>query len=284
MIPDVPRIHVGRRVAEFIDFLQENASPVFDGVRWLVHGPTERLEELLLYPDSVLVALAAGLIAWWLRSWQFAIFVVFGFLLIDGMNMWTDAMETLALITVAGMIAILFAIPLGVAAAQSRAVSVAARPVLDFMQTMPVFVYLIPAILLFGIGIVPGAVATTAFAIAPGIRLTELGIRQVDHEVIEAAQAFGASKNQILLRVQLPLALPTIMAGINQIVMLALSMVVIVGMVGAAGLGGEVVRSISTLNASLGVEAGLSVVILAIFLDRITEGIGRRVDPARAGA
>jgi ABC-type proline/glycine betaine transport system permease subunit len=152
------------------------------------------------------------------------------------------------------------------------------------MQTLPAFVYLIPAIFFFRIGIVPGLVATLVFAIPPGIRLTELGIRQVDQEVVEAAQAFGATKNQVLLRVQLPLALPTIMAGVNQVIMLALSMVVIAGMVGAGGLGGEVVRAISRLNVSLGVEAGLGVVIVAIFLDRITEAIGRKVDPSRVAA
>ncbi len=280
-MPDIPRIHVGRRAADFLDFLSENAPFIFDAIRWLLHGPIRTLESWLLVPDPIFIALAAGLLAWWLRGWQFALFTVPAFLLIDGMEMWRRAMQTLALITVAGLAAMVLAIPIGIAAAQSRIVSLAVRPVLDFMQTMPVFVYLIPAIILFGIGIVPGAVATIAFAIAPGIRLTELGIRQVDREVIEAAQAFGASKNQILLRVQLPLALPTIMAGVNQIVMLALSMVVIAGLVGAGGLGGEVIRAIQTLNMSLGVEAGLSVVILAIFLDRITEGVGRRVDPSR---
>lgn len=283
-MPDIPRIHVGNWVADLFEFLRENVPWFFRAVRWLLHGPTRELEDLLLMPDPIFIALAVGLLAWWLRGWQFALFAAPAFLLIDGMNMWFRAMQTLALITVAGLVAITFAIPLGIAAAQSRYMSLAVRPILDFMQTMPVFVYLIPAIFLFGIGVVPGAVATTAFAIAPGIRLTELGIRQVDQEVVEAAQAFGASKNQILLRVQLPLALPTIMAGVNQIVMLALSMVVIAGMVGAGGLGGEVVRAIQSLNISLGVEAGLSVVILAIFLDRMTEAVGRRVDPARSAS
>jgi len=283
-MPSVPRIEVGNFVAEIVRWLQSNGTPAWDGVRWLLLGPTQGLEDLLLILPAPIMALLAATLAWRLRGWQFGVFTLGSFLLLDGINMWSHAMKTLAMITVATFVAVSVAVPVGIMAARNYAVSASVRPVLDFMQTLPAFVYLIPAIFFFRIGIVPGLVATLVFAIPPGIRLTELGIRQVDQEVVEAAQAFGATKNQVLLRVQLPLALPTIMAGVNQVIMLALSMVVIAGMVGAGGLGGEVVRAISRLNVSLGVEAGLGVVIVAIFLDRITEAIGRKVDPSRVAA
>ncbi len=277
-MPDVPRIPLGDRVESGIEWLRDNFEPAWDGVRWLLLGPTQRLEDLLLYLPAPIMALIVALVAWRLRSWQFAIFIGLAFVLVDAMEMWAEAMATLALITIATLCALTIAVPLGVLASRSNAFSTAIRPVLDFMQTLPSFVYLIPAIFFFSIGIVPGIVATLIFSIPPGIRLTELGIRQVDAEVVEAAQAFGATKNQILFRVQLPLALATIMAGVNQVIMLALSMVVVAGFVGAGGLGAEVIRAIATLNMSLGVEAGLSVVIIAIFLDRMTEALGRRVD------
>jgi glycine betaine/proline transport system permease protein len=280
-MPSVPRIELGDWVAEIVRWLQSNASPVWDAIRWLLLGPTQTLEDILLFLPASVMAVLAAVLAWRLRGWRFGLFTLGAFLLMDGMNMWSHAMKTVALITVATLVAVSIAVPVGIMAARHRLVSSSVRPLLDFMQTLPAFVYLIPAIFFFRIGIVPGLVATLVFAIPPGIRLTELGIRQVDAEVVEAAQAFGATRNQVLLRVQLPLALPTIMAGVNQVIMLALSMVVIAGMVGAGGLGGEVVRAIQRLNVSLGVEAGLSVVIVAIFLDRITEAIGRKVDPSR---
>jgi len=280
----MPRIPVGNHVEALIQWLRDNASPAWDAVRWLLRGPTEGLEDILLYLPAPIMALIVALIAWRLRSWQFAVFIGVAFLMVDAMAMWRHAMSTLALITVATFCSLSIAIPLGVLAARSYAVSMAVRPVLDFMQTLPAFVYLIPAIFFFRIGIVPGIVATLIFSIPPGIRLTELGIRQVDAEVVEAAEAFGATKNQILFRVQLPLALATIMAGVNQVIMLALSMVVVAGFVGSGGLGGEVIRAISTLNMSLAVEAGLGVVVIAIFLDRMTEALGQRADRSRGSA
>jgi glycine betaine/proline transport system permease protein len=183
-------------------------------------------------------------------------------------------MQTLALVLVAALVAVVIAIPLGIWSARNPTVRAVLKPVLDFMQTMPAFVYLIPAIVFFSIGVVPGLVATVIFALPPGVRLTELGIRGVDSETVEAGQAFGATPAQILRGIQLPLAMPTILAGVNQVIMLALSMAVIAGMAGADGLGKMVVEAISTVNIAKGVEAGLGVVLIAVFLDRVTAALG----------
>jgi glycine betaine/proline transport system permease protein len=190
-----------------------------------------------------------------------------------GMDQWSATMETLSLVFFATVVALVLGIPLGVAAARWDRFSRLVRPLLDLMQTMPAFVWLVPVVTLFGIGVPAGLVATVIFALPPGVRLTELGIRQVDAEVVEAGHAFGATPRQILRETQLPLALPTIMAGVNQVIMLALSMAVIAGLVGGGGLGSQVTTSISRLDIGLGFEAGLSVVILAIFLDRVTASV-----------
>jgi glycine betaine/proline transport system permease protein len=179
-------------------------------------------------------------------------------------------------VLLASLVAIGIGVPIGIAAAQMDRVRTLIRPVLDFMQTLPVFVYLLPAVFFFGIGVVPGVVATTIFAIPPAVRLTELGIRQVDSEVVEAAVAFGSRPRQVLRDVQLPLAMPSIMAGVNQVIMLALSMVVIAGMVGGGGLGAVVVQAVTTLDIGKGFEGGLAVVIVAIYLDRVTAAFGAR--------
>lgn len=202
-----------------------------------------------------------------------------GFALIDSMALWDRAMSTLSLVLVATLIALVISLPLGIWAARSRTVSAVVRPVLDLLQTMPSMVLLIPAILFFGMGVPAGVVATLIFALAPGVRMTELGIRQVDAELVEAAEAFGTSPRDTLLRVQLPLALPTIMAGVNQVIMLGLSMVVIAGMVGTGGLGGAVNEAIGQLDIGLGFEAGLGIVVLAIYLDRMTGALGAQISP-----
>jgi glycine betaine/proline transport system permease protein len=185
-------------------------------------------------------------------------------------------------VIVAGVISMFIAIPLGVLAARSGAASKIIKPVMDFMQTLPAFVYLIPALFFFSVGTVPGLVSTIIFAMPPGVRLTELGIRQVDSEMVEAGHAFGTRPSRILTRIQIPLAMPTIMAGVNQVIMLSLSMVVIAGMVGAGGLGGVVYGAVTQLNVGKGFAGGLAVVILAIYLDRLTAGLGDRSAVARA--
>lgn len=272
------RIPVGDWADAGLDWAKDNLAIVFDGLDtgfdWMV---TSLTDVLLWVPALVLIAIFA-LIGWTLRSWQLALGTVISFLLILAMDVWTSAMQTFALVLVAALIAIVIAIPLGILMARNATARAVLRPVLDFMQTMPAYVYLIPAIIFFGIGVVPGVVATIIFSLPPGVRFTELGIRGVDAERVEAGQAFGATPGQILRGIQLQLAAPTIMGGINQVIMLSLSMAVIAGIAGADGLGKDVVASISTLNVPLGVEAGLGVVILAIFLDRVTSALGTPAD------
>jgi len=197
-------------------------------------------------------------------------------LVIASMGLWRETMQTLALVIGASLIALAAGLPLGIAMARRDAVESVVRPILDFMQTMPPFVYLIPAAIFFGLGKVPGTIATVIFAMPPAVRLTNLGIRQVSQENVEAGLAFGCTSRQLLYKVQIPLAMPSIMAGINQTIMLALSMVVIASMIGAGGLGNTVLTGIQRLDVGLGFEGGLGVVILAILLDRLTQSLGLR--------
>ncbi|MQA32746.1 ABC transporter permease subunit [Modestobacter roseus] len=272
----MPRIPLGDWIDTAFDWLKDNLEPVFDGISAVTETAVDGLASgLLLLPAIVMAALFAVL-GGVVRSVRFGVVSLLGLLLIIALELWVPAMETLALILVATLIAVLIGVPVGIAAARNDRVSAAVRPVLDFMQTMPGFVYLIPAVTFFSIGVVPGVVTTIIFALPPGVRLTELGIRQVDPELVEAGHAFGSPPGQILRRVQLPLALPTIMAGINQVIMLALSMAVIAGLIGAGGLGGVVVSGISRLDIGLGFEAGLAVVVLAVYLDRLTGALGQR--------
>ena len=268
------RIPLGSWVESFVDFITDTFGFIFDFIRAGFNGAYEGVEFLLGAPPFWAIMLVLGGLALGIRGWKFAVGTVVGLLVILGVDQWDNAMDTLALVLVASVLAIVIRVPLGILAAKSTLASNIIRPVLDFMQTMPAFVYLIPALILFRIGVVPGIVATIIFAMAPGVRLTELGIRSVDQEVVEAGQAFGASPWRILRQIQLPLATPTIMAGINQVIMLSLSMVVISGLVGAGGLGAQVIASLNRIDIALGFEAGLAVVILAIFLDRITASLG----------
>lgn len=263
-------IDLGGAVTKLVDWLRENLGPVFDGISSVMLELINAVLTVLTAPHAYVMTGVFTLLALSTRKWGFAAFTLLAFLLIQGMDLWVPAMESLALVIVASVIAVGIGVPIGIWAARSSRVSSAVRPVLDFMQTLPVFVYLLPAVFFFGVGVVPGVVSTTVFAIPPAVRLTELGIRQVDKEVVEAALAFGAKPRQMLRDVQFPMALPSIMAGVNQVIMLALSMVVIAGMVGAGGLGTIVVRGISTLDMGAASESGIAVVIIAIFLDRLT--------------
>jgi glycine betaine/proline transport system permease protein len=266
---------VGQWVEAGVDWVQVNFTGVLDGVAdglGLVIGSFE--DALLAMPPLLLAALIIVL-AWWRVGWRFGIFALAAMALIFGMDIWSETVATLALVIGSSLVALVIGIPLGIAMARSDTVEAVVRPVLDFMQTMPPFVYLIPAAIFFGLGKVPGAIATLVFAMPPAVRLTNLGIRQVSREHVEAGQAFGCTDRQLLFKVQLPLAMPSIMAGINQTLMLALSMVVIASMIGAGGLGNTVLTGIQRLNVGLGFEGGLGVVLLAILLDRITQSFGR---------
>ena len=295
-----PRIPLGDWADSFITWFGNVFGWLLDAFTWLMQSTYQLLFQILAFPkilvdngaiadSSVLRALVifamilvfAG-IAWIASNWKVALFTVLGFYAIWALAQWENAMSTLALVLVAVIVALILALPLGVLAAKSQIVSTILKPILDFMQAMPALAYLVPAIVMFSVGVVPGAFATIIFAMPPGVRLTELAIRQVAEDKVEAAQAFGATPAHILFKVQLPLAMATIMAGINQVIMLALSMVVLAGMAGSGGLGGEVVGAISRLNVGIGVEAGLAVVILAVYLDRVTAGLGSKTPLERA--
>ncbi|MFG6475648.1 ABC transporter permease [Microbacterium sp. P06] len=268
------RIPVGSWVADGVDWIRDNLDGFLDAIAFIVRLLVDTLTDVLVSTPIPLAIVIAALIGWVVRSWQLAIGTLVSFALIVGMDQWSTSMQTLSLVLVATLIAVAISVPLGIWSARNARVRSVLKPVLDFMQTMPAFVYLIPAITFFSIGVVPGLVSTVIFALPPGVRLTELGIRGVDSETVEAGQAFGATPGQILRGIQLPLAMPTIMAGVNQVIMLALSMAVVAGIVGADGLGKEVVSAISTVNLAKGVEAGLSVVFIAVFLDRVTAALG----------
>lgn len=272
---ELPNLGIGPAIEGFFQLLTDNLSGLFDGISDFVGGAVDGIIWLLTAPEPVLLAAVLAVLGLVVKGWKFALGSLLGFLLIISMDQWDAAMQTLALVVVSTVVAIIIAIPIGILAARNRTASAVIRPIMDLMQTMPAFVWLVPVVTLFSIGVVPGVVATIIFALPPGVRLTELGIRNVDHEIVEAASAFGATPRQTLFGVQLPLALPTIMAGVNQVLMLALSMAVVAGLVGGGGLGGQVTSAIATLDLGLGFEAGIAVVILAIFLDRLTAAIGR---------
>lgn len=280
--PANPRLPLGEWVAEATEWLTSTFEVAFDAIKAGLAQVYDVLSGALGAPPFWLVIIVFAALAWWLRSWRFALFTAVGFYLIRALDQWLTAMDTLALVIMAATVSVVLAIPLGIWAARSETVSHVVRPVLDFMQTMPAMVYLIPSLAAFGIGAVPGMVATVVFAMPPGVRLTELAIRQVDPEVVEAGRAFGSPPGRILRQIQLPLALPTIMAGVNQVIMLALSMVVLASMVGAGGLGSEVLSALGRVDVARGVEAGLAVVILAIYLDRLLSSLGDRAPVARA--
>ena len=268
------KLDLGSWVNDVVQHLLDNYSEGFDSVGGLVDGFSEGIEWLLMLPPAwLLISLFVGL-GLWRISYKFAIFTAISFVLIVLTGFWEQTVVTLGLTFSATLISLLLGVPLGIWAARSERVASTIRPILDFMQTMPAFVYLIPAAMLFGLGRVPGIIATVIFAMPPAVRLTNLGIRQVNKEIIEAGQSFGCTQRQLLFKVQLPNAMPSIMAGVNQTIMMALSMVIIASMVGAGGLGNDVLASIQRLDIGLGFESGMAVVLLAIILDRITESFG----------
>ncbi|MFC4003720.1 ABC transporter permease [Prauserella oleivorans] len=279
---EVPRIPLGDWFEDAVDWLYDSLGDVFDAISEGFDTIVTAVADVLTWPPTWVMILVFGALAFWLRGWKFGVAALIGFALLDSLDSFGSAMQTLALVLLAGVIAVVVAVPVGILGARSEGASRVIKPVMDFLQTMPAFVYLIPAVIFFGIGVGPGIVATVVFALPPGVRLTELGIRQVDREMVEAGEAFGSSPGRILTGIQIPLAMPSIMAGVNQIIMLSLSMVVIAGMVGTPGLGADVFGAISNLDQAGGFEAGLSVVILAIYLDRLTASLSAKSAVSRA--
>lgn len=267
---------VNQLVIDYADSLERLSQPLLD---FLVF-----VEQLLRHSPWYLVIAALAVIAWYgSRRWTLAVGVVLLMLFIGVIGQWDRGMQTLALMIVALIMCLIVGLPVGVLMSLSERFRKVALPILDVMQTMPSFVYLIPVVMLFGLGKVPALIATIVYAVPPLIRLTDLGIRLVDHSVMEAATAFGATRRQKLLGVQLPLALPNIMAGINQTTMMALSMVVVASMIGARGLGQEVLAGINRLEVGRGLLAGLAIVALAIMFDRVTQAYGKRLQYPKQG-
>ncbi|MGO1461466.1 MAG: ABC transporter permease [Marinobacter sp.] len=276
MAIEFPRVPLGGWIESGLEWLTTEFSSVTRGIANFTVSAIDGLNDALMWlPEWALLAAITAL-CWALSGFRLAIGTVAGLALIWNMGLWIPMIETLTLVVVATLMAVIIAVPVGIAAALSDRLYKLIMPVLDFMQTMPAFVYLIPAIPFFGIGAMSAIFATVIFSMPPAIRFTTLGIRQVPLELIEAADAYGATRTQKLFKLQLPMSLPTLMAGINQTIMLALSMVVIAAMIGADGLGSEVWRAIQRLRPGDGFEAGIAVVILAMVLDRVTQSISKK--------
>jgi glycine betaine/proline transport system substrate-binding protein len=265
------KMPVGETVASFIEYVKTHGRVVFDGVSTLIRASVNGLTFLLVAIPSPALILAIAALTWALRrSFTLVAFVVVALLFIMNQGYWIPTLETLSLVIAAALVSTLVGVPLGIAAAHRPRLYAALRPVLDLMQTLPTFVYLIPTLVLFGLGVVPGLISTVIFALPAPIRLTQLGISSVPRALLEAGEAFGATRLQMLWKVELPSAAPTIIAGITQCIMLSLSMVVIAALVGAGGLGVPVVRALNTVQVGMGFEAGFVIVLLAIMLDRIS--------------
>lgn len=269
-------INVGGWFELIINWMTSHWKPFFNGVSAIVSGVVNAISTVLLFPHPFIVIAVFTALAWWLAKRGAGIFTLIGFFLIYIMGLWQATMDTLALVLAAVLLAIVVGVPTGILCSKNDTANKIIHPVLDFMQTLPAFVYLIPAVLFFHLGTVPGVIATLVFSIPPAVRFTNLGIRQVPVSISESCRAFGATTWQSLWKAELPVALPTIMGGINQTIMLSLSMVVISGMIGAGGLGNEVLKGITQLRIDIGFEGGIAIVILAIFLDRVTQSLARR--------
>ena len=261
-------------VEHLLDWVVSQFRPVFQAIRWPIDGVLSGVDALLLGTPELLMLAFIGLLAWQLAGPRLAVGAVVAMTFVGLIGAWSQAMVTLSLVITAVFFCAVVGLPLGIWIARNDRVAGIVRPILDAMQTTPAFVYLVPIVMLFGIGNVPGVVVTIIFALPPLVRLTNLGIRQVPADLIEAARAFGASKSQLLYKVQLPIAMPTIMAGLNQTLMLALSMVVIASMIAVGGLGQMVLRGIGRLDMGLATVGGLGIVILAIIIDRMTQSLG----------
>lgn len=263
-------------ISQFVNWLVENYRDFFQAVKWPVEQTLNGIESGLNAVHPLIIIAAIGLLAWKFSSLRLAVFSILTLIFIGLLGLWQDTMTTLAMVLSSVVFCTIAGIPLGILAGRSDTFDSWLRPVLDAMQTTPAFVYLVPIVMLFSIGNVAGVLATIIFALPPIIRLTSLGIRQVHPELVEAAQALGATRWQVLARVQFPIALPTILAGLNQTIMMALSMVVIASLIGAGGLGSPVILGLNTLDIGLATIGGLAIVLMAMVLDRITQAIGSK--------
>lgn len=273
---NIPKIPLANWIESLESWMENNFEPLFKLIRIIVSETVNGLDAFLnWFPALVLIVIFSAL-AWYLGKWRMGLFTLFGLLIIENLGYWSQTMQTLALVLTSAFISVLIGVPVGILCARSNRIQKIVTPLLDLMQTMPAFVYLLPAVTFFSLGVVPGVISSIIFAIPPTIRLTNLGIRQVPAELVEAADAFGSTPSQKLFKLQLPIAMPTIMAGINQTIMLSLSMVVIASMIGAQGVGAYVYRAVTQGNTGVGFEAGLAIVILAIILDRLTQQIIRK--------
>ncbi|PAK39702.1 glycine betaine ABC transporter substrate-binding protein [Peribacillus simplex] len=270
---NMPKIPLGAWVDSLVDWITIVFAGLFTFITNVIEGLLNILVDVMSVGPSLVLIIVLTLLVTYTSKWPLGIFAFISLLLIDNLGYWESSIQTLAIVILSGVLTIVIGIPIGIWCAQNKTVRNIVTPILDFMQTMPAFVYLIPSILFFGIGVVPGIIASFIFAIAPTIRMTNLGIQEVPNDLIEASDAFGSTSSQKLFKVQIPLATPTIMAGVNQSIMLALSMVVTASLVGAPGLGADVYRAVSQINVGQGFEAGLSIVIIAIILDRITQNL-----------
>jgi glycine betaine/proline transport system permease protein len=274
---NLPKLPIGQWTEALETWLNSNLGFLFAWIKNLIGWMVEGIHSGLTFMPPLVVILLITALAYWMGKWRLGLFAFIGLFLIDNLGLWAPSMQSLALVLTASFLSIIIGVPVGIWCAGSRTVRSIVTPVLDFMQTMPAFVYLLPAVSFFSLGVVPGVVASVIFAIPPTIRMTNLGIRQVPEELVEAADAFGSTPTQKLVKLQLPLAMPTIMAGINQTIMLALSMVVISSMIGAQGVGAFVYRAVSQAKTGIGFEAGIAIVIMAILLDRLTQNVfGRK--------
>ena len=263
-------------VSQFVEWLVDNHRDFFQALKWPVEQTLNGFDSGLNALSPLIVIALLAFAAWWFSGKGLAIFTIFTLTIIGLLGLWEETMTTLAMVLSSVIFCALVGIPLGIWAGRSDAFEAGLRPALDAMQTTPAFVYLVPMVMLFSVGNVAGVLATIVFALPPLIRLTSLGIRQVHPELVEAAQAFGATNWQVLTRVQIPLAMPTILAGMNQTIMMALSMVVIAALIGAGGLGSPVILGLNTLDIGRAVIGGLSIVLMAIVLDRLTQSMAQK--------
>ncbi len=276
--PKILHLNLGDPIETFIKWITKNYDGFFDAVKEFILFFLIKTQKGLIAIPWIIVLLALFLIGWRVKNARAGLGFALMMFTIGVLGYWNDTMLTLAIVLTSVFISLLFGIPLGILSAYKVKFERLTKPILDAMQTMPSFVYLIPAIMLFGLGSVPAVFATTIYSLPPVIRLTTLAIRSVSSDMLEAAHSFGATPWQILLKVEIPQALPTIMAGVNQTTMMAMAMVVVASMIGAKGLGYNVLIAINRTDIAMGVEAGTSIVLLAIIIDRLTQAIGERFE------